>query len=120
MAGRLSRLRKRLAILEKAAAEIAEEKRLADCNCRRDKRIRFYKELESFKSAMNTPCPVHGFRDLGRIVFIRFVKPDGSSDQDTPEFRRLKEIYTQRLTESQSAERNRSNGLRAKPVHSNH
>jgi hypothetical protein len=113
-------MRKRLAILERAAAEIAEEKRLADCNCRRDKRTRFYKELESFKSAMNTPCPVHGFRDLGHIKFIRFVKPDGSSDQDTPEFRRLKEIYWQRLTEFRSAERNRSKGLRAKSGRSNH
>jgi hypothetical protein len=119
MAGRLSHMRKRLAILEKAAAEIAEEKRLADCNCRRSDQMVFY-DQESFKSAMETPCPVHGFRNLGYIKFVFFVNPDGSCDQDTPELRRLQEIYTQRLTESQSAERNRSKGLRAKSGRSNH
>jgi hypothetical protein len=85
MSGKLPGFRKRLAKVERALAATAEQEKLADCVCKvRDvspPTVAFSNKPEEFEAEMNQKCPVHGFRHLGHIVAIRFVKPGGNHER---------------------------------------
>jgi len=91
MSVKLAGLLKRLARLEKLMAEIAERERLADCICNVAgskwgptivyKSSAFASDAEYFEAKMNQTCPVHGFRDLGCILSIRFITPGRSYER---------------------------------------
>ena len=75
MSGRLTGFRRRLAKVEKALAETAEQEKMANCICRLGPKSRptiaISEEPEEFEAEMNQKCPVHGFRDLGNIIHIK-------------------------------------------------
>jgi hypothetical protein len=78
MAGKLAGLRRRLEKAEKALAETVEQERLANCICKVGPRgprptIAISMEPEKFEAEMNQKCPVHGFRDLGNIIHMKFT-----------------------------------------------
>ena len=84
MSGKLTGFRRRLARVEKALAETAEQEQLADCIClpspKRFGTIAFSNKPEEFEAEMNQTCPVHGFRSLGHIMVFRVVAP-GQKDE---------------------------------------
>jgi hypothetical protein len=84
VSGRLTGLRRRLAKVEKALAETAEQEKMAGCICipRRGRftTIAFSNKPEEFEAEMNQKCPAHGFRSLGHIVVFRVVGP-GEEDE---------------------------------------
>ena len=77
MSGKLPGLRRRLVRLEQALAETAEQGKLADCVCKFRNQspamIAFSNKPEEFEAEMNQKCPVHGFRDLGNIIHMKFT-----------------------------------------------
>lgn len=77
MAGKLAGLRRRLEKAEKALAETVEQEKLANCICKLGPRprptIAISVEPEKFEAEMNQTCPVHGFRDLGNIIHMKFT-----------------------------------------------
>jgi hypothetical protein len=85
MSGKLAGLRRRLAKVEEALAETAEQEKLADCICKDRPRgpgtLAFSNRPEEFEAEMNQTCPVHGFRHLGHIMAIRFVDPDHKDER---------------------------------------
>ena len=104
MSQRLSTLRERLATVEQQIADIAEREKLASCNCR-EHTLAFNVLAEDFEKEMNLSCPVHGFRRLGKVTFVRFVC-SGEDPEEVEERRkedaemdRLRKIYTARLVE---------------------
>jgi hypothetical protein len=87
-----SNLRKRLASIERRLAEKARREKLTHCNCQ-SVTIFMGSSSEKFEAAMNLPCPGHGFRHLGEIIFVKFV--GGDSDPPTPDDPRLRELLAQ-------------------------
>jgi hypothetical protein len=85
MSGKLTGFRKRLAKVEQAIAEAAEEEKLADCICiphgSRLITIAFSNKPEEFEADMNQKCPAHGFRSLGQIIAYRVVGPSQKKDE---------------------------------------
>jgi hypothetical protein len=75
VSGKLVGLRRRLEKAEKALAETAEQEKLADCICKVPGRSRptFARsdQPEEFEAEMNQKCPVHGFRHLGTILYMK-------------------------------------------------
>ena len=72
---KLSSLRKRMAEVERQTADIARREKLADCNCypRGKTGLNPFWSPEQFEAAANLPCPVHGFRRLGKIMIVKTV-----------------------------------------------
>jgi hypothetical protein len=72
---KLSSLQKRLAEVERQTAELARREKLAHCNCypRGKTMPNPFGCPEQFEAAANLPCPVHGFRRLGRIMVVNIV-----------------------------------------------
>ena len=73
MSAKLSSLHKRLARLEQECAAKARHEELADCNCPGMKSAgSFLAPIfpEALEAELNKTCPVHGFRQLGRIVVM--------------------------------------------------
>ena len=79
MSGRLSSLSRRLTKVEQQMADQVRRAELANCSCTQ-MTIAFPDNPEEFEAQMNLPCPAHGFRRLGRIMGIRFVDSDGTSE----------------------------------------
>ena len=79
MPGKLTGFRRRLAKVEKALENTAEQQRLSDCICKvwdqSPATIVFSNNPEAFEAEMNQTCPVHGFRNLGQVIAFRVVKP---------------------------------------------
>jgi len=91
-----SNLRKRLAHLERRLAEKARREKLTHCNCE-SVTIFMGASSEEFEAAMNLPCPAHGFRHLGKIVFTKFVDGDLDPPPDDPRLSELMALYQERL-----------------------
>jgi len=81
VSGKLAGLRRRLEKAEKALAETAEQEKLANCICKLGPKprptIAISMEPEKFEAEMNQKCPVHGFRDLGNIIHMKFTDLPG-------------------------------------------
>ena len=106
MSAKLSSLRTRLVKLEQEQAERAQREALADCNCPEIKSAISFLALESkqFEAEMNETCPVHGFRRLGELHPMIFVKPNGTVTEDSARLLQLIEEYELRLAQhSQSS-----------------
>jgi hypothetical protein len=54
---------------------------------------------EEFEAAMNQTCPVHGFRRLGIIHSLSFVKPDRTLTEDSLKLKQVIETYNLRLAQ---------------------
>lgn len=76
MSGRLSSLRARLAKIDAKLIDVARQELLANCNCKFGG-LTFAHDPEKFEAEMNTPCPVHGFRDLGSVRHVVIVGKHG-------------------------------------------
>ncbi len=83
MSEKLPNLEKRVAEVERQAAELARREKLADCNCYpRGKNFpHAFWSPEQFEDATNLPCPAHGFRRLGRIMIVQYVGRDVIHDE---------------------------------------
>jgi hypothetical protein len=85
MSGKLAGFRKRLERVEKAVAQTAEQKNLADCICipcgARFSTVAFTNKPEEFETEMNQTCPAHKFRSLGHIIVFRVVGPGQKKDE---------------------------------------
>jgi hypothetical protein len=86
VSGKLAGFRRRLAQIEKALGETAEQEELADCICKlqdgvSSPTIAFSNKPEDFEAEMNQKCPVHGFRSLGRVMVFRIVGPGQKKDE---------------------------------------
>ena len=82
MAGNLAGLRRRLERAEKTAAETAKQENLADCICKvknesETATVLFSWDPEKLEAEMNQKCPVHGFRQLGKLLIFNAVKRGG-------------------------------------------
>jgi hypothetical protein len=101
MSAKLSSLRKRLATLEQEQADRARLEELADCNCPAMKSAgSFLAPIfpEALEAELNKTCPVHGFRQLGRIVVLNF------GNQESAKVSQLVHVYKLRLAQhSQSS-----------------
>jgi uncharacterized protein YkuJ len=106
MSGKLAGFRKRLERVEKAVAETAEPKNLADCICIPDGTrlitVAFSNKPEEFEAEMNQECPAHGFRSLGQIISFRVVAPNCKHercrlDELLEEYRQRESQYKARL-----------------------
>jgi hypothetical protein len=101
MPAKLSSLHNRLAKLEQEWAERVKREELADCNCPAMKSsVGFLAPIfpEALEAELNKTCPVHGFRQLGRIVRMNF------GNQESTKVLQLIEEYKLRLAQhSQSS-----------------
>ena len=68
----LSRLRRRLARVERALANVPKQENRGKCNCPVFTMANTM-QPEKFEAEMNLKCPEHGFRNLGRIVLIEHI-----------------------------------------------
>jgi hypothetical protein len=79
VSGRLTGFRRRLAKVESALAETAEQEKRANCICiphgARMITLAFSSKPDEFEADMNQKCPAHGFRSLGQILVLRVVGP---------------------------------------------
>jgi hypothetical protein len=98
MSGNLPGLRKRLARVEKVLAQTAKQKELASCICQ-DLTFALPHEAEQFEAEVNRTCPVHGFRRLGQILPVTFVKPDKTYTEESIKLLQLVEAYELRLSQ---------------------
>lgn len=77
MSGKVAAFRRRLANVENALADAAEQEKQEDCICiphgARLITIAFSNKPEEFEADMNEKCPAHGFRSLGQIISFRVV-----------------------------------------------
>jgi hypothetical protein len=84
VSGRLTGFRRRLAKVEQALAETAEQEKQVNCICipngARSITIAFSNKPEEFEADMNQRCPAHGFRSLGDITVFRVVGPGQKKD----------------------------------------
>jgi hypothetical protein len=84
VSGKLTGFRRRLAKVERALAETAEQEKLGDCICipygARLITIAFSNKPEAFEADMKQKCPAHGFRSLGQIMVFRVVGPGREKD----------------------------------------
>jgi len=91
----------RLAKLEREWAERVKREELADCNCPAMKSAgSFLAPIfpEALEAELNKTCPVHGFRQFGRIVVMNF------GNQESAKLLQLVEEYRLRLAQhSQSS-----------------
>jgi|SRR4051812_19038520 hypothetical protein len=92
MSARLPGLQRRLAKAERTLAGIVKQAALKNCTCVDDISPN---TAEEFEMEMNRPCPIHGFRSLGKIYRMFFINPDGTEDED-PKFNELIKIYEER------------------------
>jgi hypothetical protein len=77
--------RRRLAKVELALVETAEQEKRTDCICipygGRMATIAFTNKSEEFEADMNQKCPAHGFRSLGQIMVFRVVGPGQKKEE---------------------------------------
>jgi hypothetical protein len=85
VSGRLTGFRRRLAKVEQALAETAEQEKQVSCICipngARLITIAFSNKPEEFEADMNRKCPAHGFRSLGEIMVLTVVGPGQKKDE---------------------------------------
>lgn len=111
MSGTLLGLQRRLTRVEQIFAGIAERNALTNCACVDETFINTADELEA---EMDRACPVHGFRRLGTIDRIFYVKPDKTIVKDA-KLERLLEIY-----EEQRARQSSGGATSRRDLNSNH
>ena len=107
MSGKLSSLRKRLEVVEKLAAEKAErEKPVCTCKVGQGAITWIYRwKPELLEAEMNQTCPIHGFRDLGRLVMweIDFGIEDDRSEEHNSRINELVAGYEARKSQNSEA-----------------
>lgn len=103
MSGKLAGLEKRLASVEKALAETAEQEKLADCICKigdpPPATLAFSNQPEAFEAEMNLTCPVPGFRNLGHLIVFYMVNRGGGRC-DSSRFDELLAEYRERESQN--------------------
>ena len=87
-------LHRRLKEIEAQLTEMGRKDDRSRCICRLITQVLTWQN-EWFEKEINRRCPAHGVRSLGKIVSIRFVRPDRTSPVN-PEFDRLMKIYEER------------------------
>ena len=112
MAGKLAELRRRLERAEKTAAKTAEQENLAACICKvknesETATILFSWDPDKLEAKMNQKCPVHGFRQLGKILTLYAVKRGGVRC-DSSRFDELLAQYQSREAEYEKTKREQS------------
>ena len=85
---------KRLQRLEQLVAEIAKPNSQAKCNCRQ---FTIAPSAEYFAAEMNQTCPVHGFRQLGKIQIYRVTTRPNSVEETSLGIRDVVKEYQRRL-----------------------
>jgi hypothetical protein len=93
---KLPSLQKRLGRIEQALSHRANKIQLADCIC---SSLTITYNSEELKAETEQVCPVHGFRDLGRVINIRSVAADSAPESEKEECRRKKQLTDQLLGE---------------------
>ena len=73
-------LQKRLQRLEQLLADLTKRNSHAKCNCRQ---FTIAPSAQYFAAEMNQTCPVHGFRQLGKIKIFRVTTHPNSVDEET-------------------------------------
>jgi hypothetical protein len=96
MSGKPSGLWKRLAKVEQQLADRARRAELANCHCRG---MTMVFTPEQFEAEMNRTCPAHGFRRLGTILAVGFVKPDKTVTEESAKLMQRVETYNLRLSQ---------------------
>jgi hypothetical protein len=105
MSGKLSSLSRRLAKVEQQVAERTKREELANCICGTSVAFTVIHDAEQFEVEMNRPCPVHGVRDLGPLVFHRPFNSDTTPSEESIKLRQLLDLYELRLSQrSQSSD----------------
>jgi len=95
MSGKLSNLSRRVAEVEQQVDDRAGREELTNCICRE---WTFTHDADAFEE-MNRTCPVHGFRRLGRILPVSFVRPDRTLTEESTKLLQLVETYKLRLSQ---------------------
>ncbi|MFY9843924.1 MAG: hypothetical protein ACLP0H_20090 [Terriglobales bacterium] len=99
MTGRITDLKKRL---DRAERELADRAWHANfnglCNCREETDANPLRP-QDFEEEMNTPCPAHGFRRLGKITHFTFLNEDGTA-KPHPKLDPLIKSYYARLDQA--------------------
>ena len=78
MSTRLKDLKRKVAALDEALSRISKERRGLTCNCKRETGFHTPEELEAIASV---PCPEHGVRDLGFVMFRTIWLPLDEEDR---------------------------------------
>ena len=85
-------------------ADLALRAELVNCNCRHFSGVTLADpgRPEEFEAEMNLPCPAHGFRRLGRIMRLVFVKSThaGPAEMSSPRLDELIATYEGRLVQA--------------------
>jgi hypothetical protein len=90
--GTLRSLRRRLAKVERELVDSARQEKLTNCICLANI-IAVSTDPEQFEAEMNRPCPVHGFRRLGKIIAVNLRCTDGSEREEVARLGQLIETY---------------------------
>ena len=100
--------RKRIEQLEQKLTEIAIRKSGAKCIC---KGFTLAAKREFFEPEMNQACPVHGFRQLGKILIMKVVIGNGEPVQEfhglaelVEEYKRRRDRHRQQMIEEDDSE----------------
>jgi len=88
--------RKRLEKLEQQMAEMKRQESPDKCIC---KNFTLAASAEFFKAEMNQTCPVHGFRQLGkiRVMEVQVAGRNGSIEERSQGVAELVQEYEERL-----------------------
>ncbi len=85
-------------------ADLALRAELANCNCRHFSGVTLADpgRPEEFEAEMSLPCPAHGFRRLGTIMRLVFVKSTnaGRAEVSSPRLDELIATYKGRLAQA--------------------
>lgn len=73
MSTSLVRLQTRLRRIERIFTDLPKPEKPVNCNCR-DLTAAHDENPDEFESEMNRKCPVHGFRQLGSIIRVKYVE----------------------------------------------
>jgi hypothetical protein len=95
-------LEKRLARVEQTLADMPEQEKAASCNCYpRPKFGPWIVALtaEGFEAEANLPCPVHGFRRLGKLLIPRIFGAKGALAESYARRDEAVKAYSRRLSE---------------------
>ena len=87
---------------EKVVAAEAKRERLANCICKVEGTptgMTVAWSPEMFEAEANRACPVHGFRRLGQLLIVSYIKRDKTYTEETLELHRLVEAYNLRLSQ---------------------
>lgn len=98
MAEKFASLDRRLTKVEQELTSRERRRELANCTCR-EVTVALPNQIEEFEAEMNRTCPAHGFRRLGQILALSFVKPDRTVTEESIKLAQLLEKYELALSE---------------------